>query len=57
MSSGYGFFYNLASLVGPILGSIPYDAYGYRGVMDDIMIFEAFVTIVFAVFNCGPKIF
>ena len=57
MSSGYGFFYNLASLVGPILGSILYDAYGYRGVMDDIMIFEAFVTIIFAVFNCGPKIF
>ena len=57
MSSGYGFFYNLASMVGPVVGSLLYDTYGYRGVMDQVMCFEGFVTVVFLVFNCGPNVF
>ena len=57
MSSGYGFFYNLASMLGPIVGSILYDTYGFRGVMDQIMCFEGGVTLIFLVFNCGPNVF
>lgn len=57
MSSGYGFFYNLASMVGPVAGSILYDAYSYQGVMDQVMIFEACIFILFLAFNCGPNVF
>ena len=57
MSSGYGFFYNLASMVGPVVGSLLYDTYGYRGVMDQIMCFEGLITIIFLVFNCGTSVF
>ena len=57
MSSGYGFFYNLSSMLGPIIGSFLYDAYGYRGVMDQIMIFNLSVCIIYIIFNCGPKVF
>lgn len=39
MSSGYGFFYNLASMVGPIAGGLMFDSYGYRGTLDYNMYF------------------
>jgi hypothetical protein len=57
MSSGYGFFYNLASMVGPVIGSILYDKYTFTGCLDQVMCFEALVTIIFIVFNCGPNVF
>ena len=39
MSSGYGFFYNLASMVGPIAGGVMFDAFGYRKTLDYNMCF------------------
>jgi MFS family permease len=57
MSSGYGFFYNLASMIGPISGGLLFDAFGYRGVLDINMFFEFSVMILFAIFNCGFNVF
>ena len=57
MSSGYGLFYNLSSLMGPILGGILYDSYDYRGTLDINMIAEAIIFVIFLVFNCGPLVF
>lgn len=57
MSSGYGLFYNLASLIGPVLGGALYDSYGYQSTLDINMCGEAVVFLVFIIFNCGPNVF
>lgn len=57
MSSGYGLFYNLASLIGPVLGGACFDAFGYQSTMDYNMIGEAVVFLAFLIFNCGPNVF
>lgn len=56
MASGYGLFYNLSSLMGPILGGILYDAYGYRNTLDIMMITESVFFAIFLLFNCGPYV-
>ena len=57
MSSGYGLFYNLSSLIGPILGGVLYDAYGYRDTLDINMVAESVIFVIFLLFNCGPLVF
>lgn len=57
MSSGYGLFYNLASLVGPVLGGALYASFGYQDTLDYNMIGEFIVFFIFLIFNCGPNVF
>lgn len=57
MSSGYGFFYNLASMMGPIVGGVMFDAFGYRKTLDYNMCFEVVIVVIFATLNCGIKVF
>lgn len=56
VSSLYGLFYNLSSLVGPILGGAMYDLVGYRATMDINMFFELIAVGIFFYFNCGLDI-
>ena len=57
MSSGYGFFYNLSSMAGPVIGGALYSRYGFVDTLDSNMIFSAVVATIFIVFNCGTKVF
>lgn len=57
MSSGYGFFYNLSSMLGPVIGGGLFSAYGFVPTLDANMIASAVVAVIFIVFNCGPKVF
>lgn len=57
LSSQYGLFYNLSSLIGPILGGILYDVVGYRSTMDINMFFELIIMVIFIKYNCGQTIF
>lgn len=57
MSSGYGFFYNLSSMVGPVIGGALFSKYGFIRTLDINMCFSAAVATIFIVFNCGPKVF
>jgi MFS family permease len=57
MSSGYGFFYNLSSMLGPLIGGGLFTAYGFVSTLDINMIFSGIVATIFIVFNCGPQVF
>ena len=57
MSSGYGFFYNLSSMLGPIIGGGLFSAYGFVSTLDANMVASGVVAIIFIVFNCGPNVF
>ena len=57
MSSLYGLFYNLSSLIGPIVGGAMYDIFGYRYTFDITMFFEIIVLCIFAYYNCGKDVF
>jgi len=52
-SSLYSQFYNLAALIGPVVGGLLYDAYGYEGAMDANMYMELCLAVFFMIFNCG----
>lgn len=56
VSSLYGLFYNLSSLVGPILGGAMYDIVGYRTTMDINMFLEMIAVGIFFYFNCGLNV-
>jgi MFS family permease len=53
VSSLYGLFYNLSSLVGPILGGAMFDIVGYRTTLDINMFLELIAVGIFFYFNCG----
>lgn len=53
VSSLYGLFYNLSSLVGPILGGAMFDIVGYRTTLDINMFLELIAAGIFFYFNCG----
>jgi MFS family permease len=53
MSSGYGFFYNLSSMAGPVIGGALFSDYGFVETLDVNMIFSAVVATIFIIFNCG----
>ena len=57
MSSGYGLFYNLSSLMGPIIGGVLYDAYGYEDTLNINMFMEFSFFLIFVIFNCGIFVF
>jgi MFS family permease len=50
-------FYNLSSLIGPILGGILYDNFGYRTTMDINMFLELIICGIFIKFNGGTKLY
>jgi MFS family permease len=53
VSSAYGLFYNLSSLVGPILGGAMFDIFGYRTTLDINMFLELIAVGIFFYYNCG----
>ena len=57
MSSGYGFFYNLSSMIGPIIGGALFDKWGFVTTMDINMCASFVITIIFIIFNCSLKVF
>ena len=57
ISSLYGLFYNLSSLIGPILGGAMYDIFGYRSTFDITMFFEVIAICIFGYYNCGKDVF
>ena len=57
LSSQYGLFYNLSSLVGPILGGLFYDKFGYRTTLDINMFLELIILGIFVRFNGGMKLY
>lgn len=57
MSSGYGLFYNLSSLLGPICGGVLYDNYAYENTLNINMFMEFGFFLIFAIFNCGIFVF
>ena len=57
VSSLYGLFYNLSSLIGPILGGALYDIFGYRSTFDIVMFLELIAFGIFAYFNCGRDVY
>ena len=56
ISSLYGLFYNLSSLIGPILGGMMYDIVGYRTTLDINMFLELLAVFIFGYFNCGRDV-
>jgi len=57
VSSCYGLFYNLSSLVGPILGGAMFDLVGYRSTLDINMFLELIAVGIFFYYNCGLDVF
>jgi predicted MFS family arabinose efflux permease len=56
IASLYAQLYNLAALVGPVLGGALCQLVEYQYTMDIHMFAELIVAILFAVFNCGLKV-
>lgn len=57
MASIYSQFYNLAALLGPVIGGAMYDWTDYEFTMNFHIFLEIGVALLFICFNCGRKVY
>ena len=56
-SSLYQISYNLGGMISPIIGAALYDLFGYEVTMLIIASFMLIMSIIYLIFNAGPKVF